>query len=521
MAQFPKIQLTRLGKNMIIDGQNKKPVAFTKVELGDGLLSGQSVEELTALVHSVMSVPLQNFTNNGDGTAHLRFVLDNNDLDKGFFNREIGVYAKVGDGTEQLYAYTNAGNLADYIPGKESPISSKIINLHIIVGNAVNLTIVAENSAYATKLDMDGHKTQEVLDHPDGSVTTPKIRDEAVTGAKIAQASIEKKHLKKGGISAEDVGAYSKGETDEKITAHRTAAELDHPEKSVRKKHLHPDAYESPAFTGTPTAPTAGKGTNNGQIASTAFVAQAIAALVNSAPGALDTLQELAQALGNDANFSTTVTNALAGKVSKSGDTMTGPLNVPILDVRSGFFGDYKRDSGDAIDGNGGANVNVGSWYGIGFYDTYNKKYTGSMDLRAGYWRTLGKIRADQGFVGDLAGTADNANKLGGQSLQWIINQINAAKTGIVAGNLAQNGWVKFANGLILQWGLSQKAYDSYVAFPVSYPQQCFCVQVSSRWLNRRNPYECFSLPYDIKASGFSFRMDGGDNQVLWLAIGI
>lgn len=185
MAQFPKIQLTRLGKNMIMDGQNKKPVVFTKVELGDGLLSGQSVEELTALVHSVMSVPLQNFTNNGDGTARLRFVLDNNDLDKGFFNREIGVYAKVGDGTEQLYAYTNAANLADYIPGKESPITSKIINLHLVIGNTANISIVAENSAYATKIDIDEHRTKTPIDHPLKSIT----------GEYIADGVIEKKHL--------------------------------------------------------------------------------------------------------------------------------------------------------------------------------------------------------------------------------------------------------------------------------------------------------------------------------------
>ena len=102
------------------------------------------------------------------------------------------------------------------------------------------------------------------------------------------------------------------------LNAHSTASELDHPERSVRKKHLHQDTYESPALTGTPTAPTAGRGTNNGQIASTAFVTQAIAALVNSAPGALDTLQELAAALGNDANFAATVTNALAGKLGKN-----------------------------------------------------------------------------------------------------------------------------------------------------------------------------------------------------------
>lgn len=70
----------------------------------------------------------------------------------------------------------------------------------------------------------------------------------------------------------------------------------------------------SPALTETPTAPTAAQSVNNTQIATTAFVKSAIAAMVGSAPAALDTLNELAAALGNDPNFSTTVLNALAGK---------------------------------------------------------------------------------------------------------------------------------------------------------------------------------------------------------------
>lgn len=70
----------------------------------------------------------------------------------------------------------------------------------------------------------------------------------------------------------------------------------------------------SPALTGTPTAPTAAQTVNNTQIATTAFVKSAIAALVASSPAALDTLNELAAALGNDPNFATTMTNALAGK---------------------------------------------------------------------------------------------------------------------------------------------------------------------------------------------------------------
>ncbi|EFE9315430.1 phage tail protein, partial [Escherichia coli] len=70
----------------------------------------------------------------------------------------------------------------------------------------------------------------------------------------------------------------------------------------------------SPALTGTPTAPTTAQSVNNTQIATTAFVKSAIAGMVGSAPAALDTLNELAAALGNDPNFATTMLNALAGK---------------------------------------------------------------------------------------------------------------------------------------------------------------------------------------------------------------
>lgn len=70
----------------------------------------------------------------------------------------------------------------------------------------------------------------------------------------------------------------------------------------------------SPTFTGIPSAPTANAGTNTTQIATTAFVSTAISNLVNGAPGILDTLDEIAQALNDDANFASTITTALAGK---------------------------------------------------------------------------------------------------------------------------------------------------------------------------------------------------------------
>ena len=73
-------------------------------------------------------------------------------------------------------------------------------------------------------------------------------------------------------------------------------------------------ALDSPALTGTPTAPTAALGVNTNQIATMAALKAAIDNLVGGAPGALDALNELAAALGNDPNFATTMTNALAGK---------------------------------------------------------------------------------------------------------------------------------------------------------------------------------------------------------------
>ncbi|WP_109866196.1 phage tail protein [Escherichia coli] len=98
----------------------------------------------------------------------------------------------------------------------------------------------------------------------------------------------------------------------------------------------------SPTFTGTPKAPTAVAGNNSTQLATTAFVQIAIAALVDSSPGALDTLNELAKALGNDPSFATTMTNALAGKMDKSAN------GADIADI-SAFLNNLGLGAGSAL----------------------------------------------------------------------------------------------------------------------------------------------------------------------------
>ncbi|WP_249647271.1 MULTISPECIES: hypothetical protein [Pectobacterium] len=98
-----------------------------------------------------------------------------------------------------------------------------------------------------------------------------------------------------------------KTEAANKLNAHNSAVD----------PHTQYAPKASPALTGKPTAPTAAQTSNDTQVATTAFVKVAVAALVNGSPAALDTLQELANALGNDPQFSTTVLNALAGKLAK------------------------------------------------------------------------------------------------------------------------------------------------------------------------------------------------------------
>ena len=110
-------------------------------------------------------------------------------------------------------------------------------------------------------------------------------------------------------------------------------ADADKPVSTAQQAALGLKAdLASPAFSGSPTLPTASQGTNTTQAASTAFVVAEIAAkiadLVDSSPGTLDTLNELAAALGDDPNFATTMTNALAAKAPIASPALTGDGSI-------------------------------------------------------------------------------------------------------------------------------------------------------------------------------------------------
>lgn len=155
-------------------------------------------------------------------------------------------------------------------------------------------------------------------------------------------------------------------------------------------------AVDSPALTGTPTAPTASDGTNTTQLATTAFVESAITAVINAAPGALDDLDALAAAIGDDAYFATTMATSLASKAPAdltgltaettpvSGDlfyiwdTVAGELKAIDFDNMPGGSSSGAADAIQVSDGAGGfsdsgfskdgSNLMIGTTNGIGSY---------------------------------------------------------------------------------------------------------------------------------------------------------
>lgn len=160
MAQFPPILLTNKGKQMIAEASaTKSALIFTKCALGDGNLDGTVIDTMTDIKHLCMTSPLTSATADGKGTSTLHFTVSNKGLEKGFFCREVGIFAKVGDGgAESLFAYANAGNLVDYIPDKTNPIDEQIMNVILTTESATKVAVVVNESlVYITLKDLAVH----------------------------------------------------------------------------------------------------------------------------------------------------------------------------------------------------------------------------------------------------------------------------------------------------------------------------------------------------------------------------
>ena len=243
----------------------------------------------------------------------------------GFWMRELGLYDDAGT----LIAVANMAE--SYKPTlAEGSGRSQTCRMVIIVSSVASVELTIDTTTVmATQDYVDGKiaEHEQSRRHPDASLTakgftqlsnaTNSTSETLAATPKAVKAAYD---LANGKYTAQDATTARKGLVQLSSATNsmsETLAATPKAVKTVMDETNKKAPLNSPALTGTPTTPTARQGTNNTQIANTAFVMAAIAALVDSSPDALNTLNELAAALGNDPNFATTMTNALAGKQPK------------------------------------------------------------------------------------------------------------------------------------------------------------------------------------------------------------
>ncbi|CDL45355.1 Phage tail fiber protein [Escherichia coli ISC41] len=303
-----------------------KPVRLTHMAVGDGggtLPTPDSKQ--TRLVHEVWRHTVNRVILDATHQNRIIAELVIPPETGGFWIREIGVFDEHGD----LIA---VGNTAEsYKPAvAEGSGRAQTFRTILTVSSTATVVLTVDNTMVMATVDYVDDKLKEHEQsrrHPDASLTakgfvqlssaTNSVSETQAATPKAVKAAYD---LANGKYTAQDASTTRKGLVQLSSATNSTSETLAATSKAVKAVMDETNKkapLNSPALTGTPTTPTARQGTNNTQIASTAFVMAAIAALVDSSPDALNTLNELAAALGNDPNFATTMTNALAGKQPK------------------------------------------------------------------------------------------------------------------------------------------------------------------------------------------------------------
>ena len=303
-----------------------KPVRLTHMAVGDGggtLPTPDSKQ--TRLVHEVWRHTVNRVILDATHQNRIIAELVIPPETGGFWIREIGVFDEHGD----LIA---VGNTAEsYKPAvAEGSGRAQTFRTILTVSSTATVALTVDNTMVMATVDYGDDKLKEHEQsrrHPDASLTakgfvqlssaTNSVSETQAATPKAVKAAYDLANAK---YTAQDATTAQKGIVQLSSATNSTSETLAATSKAVKAVMDETNKkapLNSPALTGTPTTPTARQGTNNTQIASTAFVMAAIAALVDSSPDALNTLNELAAALGNDPNFATTMTNALAGKQPK------------------------------------------------------------------------------------------------------------------------------------------------------------------------------------------------------------
>ncbi|HHL8569631.1 TPA: phage tail protein [Escherichia coli] len=282
-------------------------VEITQMAVGDGngALPTPNPAQ-TALVHELRRAPLNTLTIDPVNTNQIIAEQVIPEDVGGWWIREIGLYDSKGD----LIAIANCAET--YKPLlQEGSGRVQVIRVILIV-----------SSTQAVTLKIDPSVVLATRQYVDDQIIQVKAYVDQQLAAHVADINPHKQYAP---LNSPALIGTPTAPTQPKADYSTKLATTEHV-KAVVADYA---PLNSPVLTGKPTTPTAADKDSSNQIANTAFVQAALAALVGSSPEALDTLNELAAALGNDPNFATTVTNELAGKmaIAKNGSDIADKTN--------------------------------------------------------------------------------------------------------------------------------------------------------------------------------------------------
>lgn len=157
MAKFANLTFTSQGTQMLVQAQNSHTLTFTCGKLGSGVIAdSDDISKFTDLKSPKMTLPIVSVDDSNEEKLVLTFDTSNTELEEGFVSREIGIFAKLDNGSETLYAYSNAGNNYDYIPSKDTPSDENRLVVNLVVSSSANISVQIDKSiVYTHKSDVE------------------------------------------------------------------------------------------------------------------------------------------------------------------------------------------------------------------------------------------------------------------------------------------------------------------------------------------------------------------------------
>lgn len=141
---FRGMRLTNIGRNMLAEAvATGTPLHIVEIIVGDAFMPGGVTRDtITEVVNPVHTRPISSRVFRNIGVVILRMTLSSGEIPTGFFIREFGVMARLGDGPLRLYAYDNAGNNAPPMPASGgSELVTQVFRLTTQIDNAANVVV--------------------------------------------------------------------------------------------------------------------------------------------------------------------------------------------------------------------------------------------------------------------------------------------------------------------------------------------------------------------------------------------